>query len=111
MPTRDDLYQSMAAMQEAIRDRLGPIAEEHGKPLDPGLVSAVMFDREPLEEDDSRHWVVHLYSLSPGLVIGHQAKTATAIRDELCRLSGDSDLRLNIIDFAKVHANRARLSE
>lgn len=105
VPTRDELYQSMANMQQTIRELLAPIAEETGKPLDPGLVSAVMFDRElSTEGSDDKHWVVHLYSLSPGLVIGREGRTASVLRDELCRVAGDNDLRLNIIDFARIHA-------
>lgn len=110
VPTREELHQTMADMQAAIRDILTPIADAYDKPLDPGLISAVMFDREP-GEDETRHWVVHLYSLSPGLVIGTEGRTATSLRDELCRLSGDEGLRLNIVDFAKIHANRGLLTE
>jgi predicted RNA-binding protein YlqC (UPF0109 family) len=109
VPTREELHQTMAAMQAAIRDILTPLAEAYDRPFDPGIVSAVMFDREPVEDDAARRWVVHLYSLSPGLVIGRKGDTATAMRNELCRVSGDDGLRLNIIDFAKVHENRARL--
>lgn len=110
VPTRDELYQTMSAMRVAIGEMLSPIAEAYEKPLDPGIISAVMFDRDE-GEDGSRHWVVHLYSLSPGLVIGKEGRTATSLRDELCRLSGDDRLRLNIIDFAKVHQNRRLLTE
>jgi len=109
MATQDELYESMAVMQTAVREYLAPIAEEYNKPLDPGLVSAMMFERET-GTDGKRHWVVHLYTLSPGLVIGKKAATVDALRDRLCDLAGDPDLRLNLIDFAKVHAARHQLA-
>jgi len=109
MATRDELYESMALMQSAIRDYLAPIAEEYNKPLDPGLVSAVMFEREK-GENGHPHWVVHLYTLSPGLVIGKGAKVADGLRARLCDVGDDPALRLNLIDFAKIHAARKQLS-
>lgn len=108
--TREEMHQMMAAMRQAIRDALTPIANARGEPLDADLVSTVIFDREVVE-DDAQHWVVHLYSLSPGRVIGEEGRTAATLREELCRISGDDRLRLNIVDFAKVHANRQRLTE
>lgn len=106
--TREEMYESMATMQALVRAHLRPVAEQRKKPLDPEVVSAVMFDREASGEDDGDHWVVHVYSLSPGLVIGEKGETAAALLAELRRVSGDADLRLNIIDFAKIHAERKR---
>lgn len=106
MATRDELYEAMAAMQTTIRDFLAPVAEEHNKPLDPALVSALMFDREGTHEGGPRRWVVHLYTLSPGLVIGRRGAVADELRGQLCGVSGDRNLRLNIIDFGKIHAGR-----
>ena len=109
--SREELYESMAVMQEVVREHLRPVAKEYQKPLDPGVVSAIMFDRESGEGGESEHWVVHVYSLSPGLVIGKKGDTARALRSELCRVSGDGDLQLNIIDFAKIHAGWKRFFE
>jgi ribosomal protein S3 len=111
MPTRDELYADMATMQTTIREFLAPIATEHNKPLDPGLVSAVMFERGPAGEGGAPRWVVHLYTLSPGLVLGPKGTVADRLRAELCRVSGDPNLWLNLIDFAKIHAARNRLVE
>ncbi len=108
MATREDLHKTMALMQATIREHLAPIAEEYDKPLDPGLVSAMMFDRDSAGEGQPRYWQVHLYTLSPGLVIGHGGATAQARRDRLCDVSGDPNLRLNLIDFAKVHEETRR---
>lgn len=108
-PTRDELYAAMATMQTTIREFLAPIAAEYDKPLDPGLVSAIMFERE--KADDTTYWFVHLYTLSPGLVIGPKGTVAGRLRAELSRVSDDPNLRLNLIDFAKIHAARSRLLE
>lgn len=110
MTTREEMNEVMSKIQSTIRERLAPVAAEHDKPLDPVLVSAVMFDREPgAGEEGSEHWVVHLYSLSPGLVVGRRGETAQALREELCTVAGDTDLRLNIVDFGKMHARRGEL--
>lgn len=116
MATQTELHQQMATMQTEIREFLAPIAMEANKPLDPGLVSAIMFERITAEEDEfvsndgSRHWLVHLYTLSPGLVVGPSGATVDELRGRLVAATGDCQLRLNLIDFGRIHANRHLLS-
>ena len=106
--TREELNESMATMQAVVREYLRPVAELRKKQLDPDVVSAVVFDREASVGQAEEHWVVHVYSLSPGVVLGERGQTAAALRAELCRVSRDADLQLNIIDFAEIHASRRR---
>lgn len=100
MATQQELYEQMAAMKAAACELLAPIAEEHGKPLDPGLVSAMMFDR------DNGHWYVDLYTMCPGLVIGRRGATADALRDKLVEITGDDRLHINLVDFGQMHEER-----
>ena len=100
-----EAHETMATLRETVKDFLAPIAEESNRPLEPALLAALMFDREP--DGGDREWTVWLYTLSPGYVIGRKGAVAAALLERLRDAAGDPKLRLNIADFNKVH-NRQR---
>lgn len=97
MATTEENYESMALIRDVISTFLTPIAEENSRPLW-GLMTAVMFDKKDGD------WIVYLYSLSPGLVIGRRGVTATALREALRDAMGESGLQMDVVDFGKHHA-------
>lgn len=72
------------------RSQLEPIAEAAGSPI-AQFMSAIAY----ASEDD--HWVLHLHTFRPGPVIGTKGATVHALRDGLVELTGDAELRLNLV--------------
>ena len=77
-------------IRTTILDHVGPKASERGVPAD-YAVPMLHFSSE------DGHWVVHVHSVTPGLLIGVQGTTAAAIRQSLIELFEDHSLRLNIV--------------
>ncbi|HEX7168462.1 MAG TPA: hypothetical protein VF230_15890 [Acidimicrobiales bacterium] len=76
-------------MRSAVAAHLEPEAARAGRPIE-YFLSALAYARR------DGHWVVHLHTFQPGLVIGRQGATAQNIRQSLIEVTGDGDLRLNI---------------
>lgn len=74
-----------------FRNHLAPVADAACAPLDQ-FMSTVAYETK----DD--HWVVHLHTFRPGPVMGPQGATAQALRADLVELTGDSKLRLNLVE-------------
>ncbi|HUQ38834.1 MAG TPA: KH domain-containing protein [Acidimicrobiales bacterium] len=76
-----------------FRAHLEPIADSARSPLDQ-LMSTVSYVTE------AGHWAVHLHTFRPGLVIGKGGATVNSLRDALVQLTGDAELRLNLVEHS-----------
>lgn len=76
--------------REVFRNHLTPIADSAKAPLDQ-FMSTIAYETR----DD--HWVVHLHTFRPGPVIGSRGGTVQALRAALVELTGDPELRLNLV--------------
>lgn len=81
----DDRFRSV------FRNHLTPLADAASAPLDQ-FMSTIAYATE------ADHWVVHLHTFRPGPVLGPRGATVQALRDDLVELTGDEELRLNLIE-------------
>lgn len=79
------------SFRAVFRNHLIPLADAASAPLDQ-FMSTIAYDTK----DD--HWVVHLHTFRPGPVIGQRGATVQALRADLVELTGDAELRLNLVE-------------